>query len=621
MKRPKISPNILLLSALTIAILLMGIGYASIESITGEIEGTVMAKAQEGVFITNIEYLSDIDANENASKIEYYTGTTMKSTVELSKTNINSQIKYKVTVYNNSEESVPFNGVVYDNDFYDNSEIVFDISGFEIGQTIEPGETKEIIITFRYRDNIENVPEKTVLKSYLNFKMSERNRMVAVKEVSSTNYLTSTVSKDKIEYIKFERGKEPTNIEIISRFDASEKQDESIVGYYTDADKNGLYELTFVSEEVIYSPIYPSWLFYKLTQVKSIEFDNFSTCGAREMRDMFRELNLSGFDTSQVTNVQGMFCLCSSLIELDIKNFNTTNIKNMYQMFFGCSSFTLLDVSGFNTSNVTNMGAMFQGCKELTKLDVRNFDTSKSIGLNSMFSECSKILELDLSNFNTSNAEDMAYMFSGCNSLEKLDLNNFDTRNVRNMANMFVNCRSLIELNLSNFSTNNVTDMLGMFNLCTNLIKLNISNFNTQKVKRMSYMFQACRKIEKIEIKNFDVSNVEEMKYMFNSCNKMVEVDLSGFNTINVNNMQSMFNECYNLQKVYVKKFNENDNSGWTTRGVTDSTDMFLKCTKLTGGNGTAYNEENTDATYARIDTEETPGYFTNIKDKSTETT
>ena len=39
-----------------------------------------MAKAQEGVFITNIEYLSDIDANENASKIEYYTGTTMKST-------------------------------------------------------------------------------------------------------------------------------------------------------------------------------------------------------------------------------------------------------------------------------------------------------------------------------------------------------------------------------------------------------------------------------------------------------------------------------------------------------------------------------------------------------------
>ena len=49
----------------------MGIGYASINSITGEIEGTVIAEVQSGVFITNIEYVSDVDANINTSKIEY----------------------------------------------------------------------------------------------------------------------------------------------------------------------------------------------------------------------------------------------------------------------------------------------------------------------------------------------------------------------------------------------------------------------------------------------------------------------------------------------------------------------------------------------------------------------
>ena len=35
---------------------------------------------------------------------------------------------------------------------------------------------------------------------------------------------------------------------------------------------------------------------------------------------------------------------------------------------------------------------------------------------------------------------------------------------------------------------------------------------------------------------------------------------------------------------------------------------------------GTTYNSNNIDATYARIDTEETPGYFTKIKDKPAET-
>ena len=78
-----ISKNTILLFILLLAILLMGIGYASINSITGEIEGTVIAEVQSGVFITNIEYVSDVDANINTSKIEYYIGTMMQSTVEL----------------------------------------------------------------------------------------------------------------------------------------------------------------------------------------------------------------------------------------------------------------------------------------------------------------------------------------------------------------------------------------------------------------------------------------------------------------------------------------------------------------------------------------------------------
>ena len=38
---------------------------------------------------------------------------------------------------------------------------------------------------------------------------------------------------------------------------------------------------------------------------------------------------------------------------------------------------------------------------------------------------------------------------------------------------------------------------------------------------------------------------------------------------------------------------------------------MFLGCSTLVGGNGTTYDDSKTDKEYARIDTEETPGYFT----------
>ncbi|MDE7456895.1 MAG: DUF285 domain-containing protein, partial [Prevotella sp.] len=40
---------------------------------------------------------------------------------------------------------------------------------------------------------------------------------------------------------------------------------------------------------------------------------------------------------------------------------NTSNATNMYGMFWGCSSLASLDLSKFNTGNVTNMGNMFSG--------------------------------------------------------------------------------------------------------------------------------------------------------------------------------------------------------------------------------------------------------------------
>ena len=46
----------------------------------------------------------------------------------------------------------------------------------------------------------------------------------------------------------------------------------------------------------------------------------------------------------------------------------------MAVMFYGCSGLSELNVSNFNTSNVTDMGSMFSGCESLQTLDFSNFN-------------------------------------------------------------------------------------------------------------------------------------------------------------------------------------------------------------------------------------------------------
>ena len=184
-------------------------------------------------------------------------------------------------------------------------------------------------------------------------------------------------------------------------------------------------------------------------------------------------LDLSNFDTSNVTNMSYMFTNCYVLTSLDVSNFDTSNVTNMQYLFYRCESVTSLDVSNFDTSNVTNMGYMFYRCESITSLDVSNFDTSNVTNMLAMFA-CKSITSLDLSNFDTSNVTNMSFMFQICYALTNLDVSNFDTSNVTNMNDMFFDCKRVTELNLTLFNFDNVTNfgrMLQTNGTCTAYVK------------------------------------------------------------------------------------------------------------------------------------------------------
>ena len=118
-------------------------------------------------------------------------------------------------------------------------------------------------------------------------------------------------------------------------------------------------------------------------------------------------------------------------------------LTSMSTMFNGCTGLTTLNLSGFDTSQVTEIGFMFNGCSSLTSLDLSGFDTSEVTVMNSLFSGCSSLASLDLSGFDTSKAVSMMNMFYGCSSLASLDLSGFDTSKITLVVGMFDRCSNL----------------------------------------------------------------------------------------------------------------------------------------------------------------------------------
>ena len=241
--------------------------------------------------------------------------------------------------------------------------------------------------------------------------------------------------------------------------------------------------------------------------------------------------------------VVSMSCMFtdSKATTVDVSNFDTSNVTNMGGMFQG-SQATTLDLSNFNTSNVTNMGGMFYGSKATT-LDVSSFDTSNVTFMNSMFQE-SQATTLDVSNFNTSNVTAMSAMFY-YSQATTLDVSNFDTSNVTDMHWMFSDSKATT-LDVSNFDTSNVTDMDWMF-LRSSVTTLDVSNFNTSKVTKMNKMFSYSQ-VTTLDLNNFDTSKVEDMEEMFYNSTNLKTIYVSDkFKTDLVTYSTSMFSGCTKL--------------------------------------------------------------------------
>ena len=171
---------------------------------------------------------------------------------------------------------------------------------------------------------------------------------------------------------------------------------------------------------------------------------NFKTYTQQQWEDAnYRLFNIQKYASSNSNPLVGLCTNNKSITNLDLSLWNTKNITNMFGVFYGCSSLTILNLSSWDTSSVTDVIGIFLGCTNLQTLDLSSWDISSVNNMTDMFQGCSSLTTLDLSNFDTSIVNNMSRMFYGCSNLTTLDLSNpnFIIASINN--EMFNGCTSL----------------------------------------------------------------------------------------------------------------------------------------------------------------------------------
>lgn len=99
--------------------------------------------------------------------------------------------------------------------------------------------------------------------------------------------------------------------------------------------------------------------------------------------------DLSDIDTHRIKDMSYLFHNEKDIKNINISNWDTSNVTNMERMFYGCYKFNS-DISSWDVSNVTNMDKMFSQCLEFNQ-DLDNWKINDKCSMNWIFSGCNKL--------------------------------------------------------------------------------------------------------------------------------------------------------------------------------------------------------------------------------------
>ena len=249
----------------------------------------------------------------------------------------------------------------------------------------------------------------------------------------------------------------------------------------------------------------------------------------------FNDADISGWDTSTVTNMNGVF-LNATDFNQPISGWDTSNVLSMHSMFAGATSFNQ-DISDWQMVSNPVVQFMFSGAttynnggQGLDWANFPNYGVGVSGTLQGMFEGASSF-NADVSNWTTVNVTIYKAIFKDATAFNQ-DLSNWNMQGATNVSEMFSGASSFNNgSGGSFFSTLNAARLESMFKNAT-AFNANIDGWDVSQAIRMDEMFSGATSFNR-DISPWDVSScILFDKMLFDT--PLFDYDLRGWDVAHI---------------------------------------------------------------------------------------
>ena len=225
-----------------------------------------------------------------------------------------------------------------------------------------------------------------------------------------------------------------------------------------------------------------------------------------------------------ITNCEYMFSN-TKIKEIDLSNFDTSEITSMDNMFYKCRLLTDFNLINNNLSKLKSMKGMFTICPELSTVKFENIDFLELTSIKEIFIDCNHLINIRFINLNFTSLTAMEKIYNNSRSYDNLNnitFENIDMTNVLTMEKMFSDCRSLKYIKFINIKAYKLKSLEEMF-FNSGLIDALFFNFNSPNLESVRRMFMKCQNLKNVKLENIlenvSISKLRTMEEMFSNCN------------------------------------------------------------------------------------------------------
>ena len=412
-----------------------------------------------------------------------------------------------------------------------------------------------------------------------------------------------------------------------------------------------------------------AYWFDNFKSCKQYDLKKLNTANAENMTYMFAYfpgeilqdagINLKNIKVASGANLNDMF-YGSSLVRASVGSLDVSKAGSLVYMFANSTKLREIDMTGWNTANVTSMSYMFHGCSSLSKMTFGDGFITKSSYASDVFPTPtttysgekssgdwglgSETLEVEFKDTedNTKTAAKLgeyaeqegklkgtwyaqkkkptayalftdtaqtvngvAYPAGSLIFLRSYDTNYSSTKGITSVSGgtykyrnlysddfenkdpsqssydvrwndkrsdikavyfvdkirpvhpygWFYNCKNATTMDVDKLDMSRAESVYMMFSGDSNLKSLNTKSWSLPKVTECRHMFSNCTNLTSLDASNWGMSKATDCEYMFDGCTKLASLDVSNWNMSSVTDCRYMFQNCSSLDGIDTSKW------------------------------------------------------------------